>query len=213
MRPLLFLVADKNMEYAIRGLFERDAFHEVIRCAPFDFDTEPHRDIKVASGQNDPGLFTRANELLRPFKDQYRHAVVMVDAQWDGSPGVEVIQNRLEQHLEDAGWSRADSLGLVLVPEVDVWLWSDSPHSAEALGWPSWKELRSALEAQRWLKQDAKKPEQPKEAAEWALRQKRKPRSSAIYRKVAARVSVKRCEDAALRLLLETLRRWFPLEE
>ena len=212
MRPLMFLVADKNMEYALRGFFERDAFHEAVRCAPFEFDIRPHKDIKVASGQNDPGLFTRANELLRPFRNQYRHTVVMIDAEWEGSPGSEVIRNRLEQHIEDAGWPRADGLGLVLEPEVDAWLWSDSPHSATALGWSSWKALRAALESRHWLDRGVNKPKQPKEAAEWALRQKRKPRSSAIYRAVASRVSVNRCEDAALHRLLETLRRWFPQE-
>ena len=49
-------------------------------------------------------------------------------------------------------------------------------------------------------------------AAEWALRHcgRKLPRSAALYRRVAANVSVKRCEDAALERLMDALRGWFP---
>jgi len=40
---------------------------------------------------------------------------------------------RLNEHVIAAGWSAGE--GLVLVPEVDVWLWSDSVHVAKAMGW------------------------------------------------------------------------------
>ncbi len=139
MRDLFFLVADSNMEYAIRGFFERGATHQILGCRPFEFDPGRDRDIVVAAGDNDPGLYVRANEWLKARATGYRHVVVMIDAEWEGSPGAEAIRNKLGKHIEDAGWAAADGLGLVLEPEVDIWLWSDSPHSATTMGWDSWQ--------------------------------------------------------------------------
>jgi hypothetical protein len=212
MNDLLFFVADKNMAEAVAGLLERDQVHRILGCRPFEFDSR--RDIKVAAGQNDPGLFVRANELLRPLAADYRHAVVIVDEEWDGSPGADAIEQQLRAHLADAGWAEDAALALVVRPEADVWLWSDSPHSATALGWSSWTELRPALEEQGWLVSGQTKPMRPKEAADWALRHcgRRAPRSAALYRRVASKASVDRCADTALERLLNTLRSWFPEE-
>lgn len=210
MNDLLFLVADTNMREAVAGLLERDQVHRIIGCAPFAFDGR--RDIKVAAGQNDPGLFVRANELLRPLAAEYRFAVVIADEEWEGSPGEEAIARRLLEHLVDAGWPPDRALALVVCPEADVWLWSDSPHSATALGWSSWHDLRPALERAELLRPGETKPARPKEAAEWALKNcgHRLPRSAALYRQVSSRVSVNRCADRALGQLLTALRVWFP---
>lgn len=212
MNDLLFLVADKDMAEAVAGLLERDQVQRVVGCGPFGFDSR--RDIKVAKGQNDPGLYVRANELLRPLAGDYRRAVVIVDEEWDGSPGAKAIEERLCEHLADAGWAAETGLALVVRPEADVWLWSESPHSASALGWPSWNELRPALENAGWIDLGQAKPSRPKEAAEWALQHsvRRAPRSAVLYRQVAAKVSINRCTDAALARLLTALRAWFPVE-
>ncbi len=213
MNDLLFFVADKNMAEAVGGLLDRDQIHRIVGCGRFAFDAR--RDIKVAAGQNDPGLYVRANELLRPLAADYAHAVVIVDEEWEGSPGADAIERALRGHLNDAGWSEANSLALVVRPEADVWLWSDSPHSATALGWASWDVLRPALEQQGFLAAGRAKPERPKEAAEWALRNcgKKAPRSAALYRQVSSQVSIQRCEDDALTRLLKALRAWFPAED
>lgn len=126
-----------------------------------------------------------------------------------------LLERRLREHLDDAGWTAESSLGLCVRPEADVWLWSDSPHSAKALGWTSWDVLRPALEKQGLLTAGRMKPERPKEAAEWALRNttgRKAPRSAALYRQVSSQVSIHRCEDDALVRLLDALRAWFPAE-
>lgn len=213
MNDLLFFVADKNMAAAVGGLLERDQIHRIVGCRAFAFDAR--RDIKVAGGQNDAGLFTRANELLRPLADEYAHAVVIVDEEWNGSPGAAKIEQKLRAHLDDAGWTAESSLGLCVRPEADVWLWSDSPHSAKALGWTSWDVLRPRLEQEGILGAGNTKPARPKEAAEWALQNgpgKKVPRSSVLYRQVSSQVSVQRCEDDALIRLLNALRTWFPAD-
>jgi hypothetical protein len=212
VNDLLFLVADKNMAEAVAGFLERDQVHRIIGCRRFEFDSR--RDIKVAAGNNDPGLYVRGNELLRPLATEYRRAVVIVDEEWNGSPGAEAIERQLWDHLGDAGWPAEMGLALVVCPEADVWLWSDSPHSAAALGWASWAKLRPALEGEGWLEPGQIKPKQPKEAAEWALRngERRLPRSAALYRQVTSSASVRRCEDKVLHRLLDALRTWFPVE-
>ncbi len=212
MRPLLFLVADKDMEYVLRGFFARQRWYESIRCGAFEFDVD--RDILVAAGNNDPGIYKRGADLLGRLAEEYRHVVVMLDARWDGSPGEEAIRQKVQQHIEAAGWPGGRGLALVLVPEVDIWLWADSPHAAKALGWGSSGELWKALTEKGMVAEGGRKPSNPKEAAEWALKHassgRRRPRSSSIYREIASKVSVARCEDPALRTLVEALRRWFP---
>ncbi len=208
MKPLLFLVADKDMEHALKGFFGRDGWWRSAGCSPFPID--PRRDIAVAAGQHDPGLYTRAHELLAPFGGRYERAVVMLDAAWDGSPGAPAIREQVDAHLAAAGWPEERRLALVIDPEVDAWLWSDSPHAARALGWPDARALRRALEDHGWVAGDEPKPARPKVAAEWALRRARMPWSSAMFERVAAQVSVRRCRDPALGELLAALRAWFP---
>lgn len=209
MKDLLFYVADGNMEQAIRGFMERDALQQRVGCGPIDFDAR--RDIKVAKGQADPGIYTRGDELLRPFHGEYRHVALIVDEEWDGSPGAETIRERLAQHLAAAGWEET-GLPLVVCPEADVWLWTDTDHTARALGWANWLELSRALVVADWLVEGSVKPARPKEAAEWALFEGPQDikRSSALYRRITSKVSANRCTADSVHTLLATLRAWFP---
>ncbi|MCK6575631.1 hypothetical protein L6V77_31640 [Myxococcota bacterium] len=207
MRPLGFMVADKNMEASLLGLFGRDDWHRSMDCAPVDVVQD---DVHVASGQADCGLYTRGNELLRPLAGQYEHMVIMVDAEWEGSPGAVLIRKQMAKHLISAGWANDRGLALVFEPEVDVWLWTRTDHTARALGWPNWSALEAALDADaRWSASEAK-PRRPKELAEWALRHQRKARSSLVYRRVAENVGLGRCTDPAFQRLRDALQRWFP---
>ena len=52
-------------------------------------------------------------------------------------------------------------------------------------------------------------PPRPKEAMEWALHEKRIPRSSAIYANIARRVSLRACRDPQFQKLMATLKDWF----
>ncbi len=210
MRDCLFLLADKNMEGMLKGFFARDAFHKILGCRNFDFD--PKRDLLVAHGQNDPGLYTRANEFLQPYAHSYRHAVVIVDADWDGSPGPDVISQRLHNHLSSAGWTDNCGCAIVIAPELENWVWQDSPHVCSALGFNgTFVDLRTALKEQGFWNPNEAKPNRPKEAVEWVLRQSKKGRSSAIYQQLAMRVSAKGCSDSAFQALRDALLRWFPL--
>lgn len=209
MRDCLFLVADKNMEGMLKGYFSRKAFHQAMGCGFFDFDAQ--QDLMVAHGQNDPGLYTRANAFLQPYASSHRHAVVMVDSEWDGSPGKAAIEQRLREHLADAGWSDDRGCAVVIAPELENWVWQNSPHVCSVLGFDdTYTALRALIESQGFWRKGETKPDRPKEAVEWVLRRSKKGRSSAIYRQLAMQITARGCTDAAFQTLRESLVKWFP---
>jgi hypothetical protein len=208
VRQCVFLVADKSMSEMLKGLFSRDQFHLSLGCGAFSFD--PDQDIWVANGLNDPGLYAKGNELLRGFAQTHQHAVIVADAAWEGSPGKEAMEQRLQEHLEDAGWINGAGCAVVIDPELEMWVWQDSPHVCDALGYNgTYGELRMALIQKELWHPTEVKPYKPKEAAEWTLRESRKPKSSAIYNQVARTVSIHRCTDAGFNALRTALTTWF----
>lgn len=200
---LIVLVADSNTENAVKGLLSRP---EALGIRALSLDIVPHP-------ERDPGCWLRAPELLRSFRVRYRYALVLLDRHGSGQEK----KTRLEME-KDLGERLASDWGdraaaVVLDPELEVWLWSDSPHVEAVLGWkdrnPS---LRSWLAEKGFMVEGTIKPSQPKEAVEKALRAVRKPRSSALYRELAGRVSFERCTDPAFARFKEVLRGWFGRE-
>jgi hypothetical protein len=210
MRDCFFLLADKNMEAAFAGFLTRDGFHLSLGIRRFAFDRM--QDIIVESG-SDPGVFCRAHDLLRLYRHTHRFAVVVLDNAWDGSPGVEAIQSTVKANIVNSGW-HADRVEVIVIdPELEAWIWQDSPHLATALRFTQHVSLRQWLETQGLWDAGAAKPSEPKTAVEIALRASRLPRSSAIYRQIISRISVQACTDPAFLRLRDALRRWFPGEE
>ena len=68
-KDLIVLVADKDMEFALRGLLGRGQSLGIYM---------PCYDILVHSG-HDPGCFRRGHHLLRPFYRSHTHALVIFD--------------------------------------------------------------------------------------------------------------------------------------
>ena len=56
-RPVIFLVADNNMEATVQGFLSNPNVAKHLRVSPFEFD--PQEDIVVESG-HDPGVYQRA---------------------------------------------------------------------------------------------------------------------------------------------------------
>lgn len=210
VRDCLFLVADKNMEGMLKGYLSRPGIHAAFGCNQFSFDAR--RDILVAHGQNDPGLYTRAREFLQPHARSYRHATVLIDEAWDGSPGAPEIERRLIEHLVEAGWPQESGCAVVIAPELENWIWQDSPHVCSHFGFDgNFAELRRQLERKGFWLPGEPKPHRPKEAVEEVLRLNRIPRSSAIYRDLAASVGTAGCTDKAFLKLRDSMRKWFPV--
>jgi hypothetical protein len=124
----------------------------------------------------------------------------------------EQLEEDLETGLSASGWENR-AAAIVLDPELEVWIWTDSPHVDHELGWSGQKKrLRSWLRVRSLWRQDALKPDRPKEAMEATLKHVRKPRSSAIYQSLAEKVGLTKCVDPAFLKLRSVLLEWFPAE-
>jgi hypothetical protein len=119
------------------------------------------------------------------------------------------IQAQLVAALAKSGWA-GRSCAIAIDPELEVWVWSDSPSIARPLGWDSHSGLLSFLRGRGLWPEDAPKPPDPGRALREALRATNTPRSSSLYTDLAARVSFRRCPDPAFMRLLCALREWFP---
>jgi hypothetical protein len=211
-RPCVILVADSNMAAAFRGYLTRDQWHLSLGCTPFAFNPDVGGDLLVDEGGNDPGVYTSAHELLRPYLSTHARALVALDCAWEGSPGKQAIVDHVTGRLVSNGWEAEAVKVIAIEPELENWLWQDNPLVAEALRYRGGTNLRTLLAQQGlWPEADAKPP-RPKEATEWVLRQTRRPRSSAIYEELAGRISIRGCTDEAFKELHATLQGWFPAE-
>lgn len=201
-KDLILLVADKNMGASLKGLlsrFQALGFRRVI----FDLYVHPERD---------PGCLLRGHDFLRPFAGLYERALVLLDRSGCGREAAErsVLESQLEERLGKSGWEDR-AAAVVISPELENWVWSDSPHVERALGWERGPApLRSWLQDKGLLEAGAAKPTQPKEAVELALKTVRTPRSSSIYLELARSVSTDRCTDPAFLKLKRCLQAWFP---
>jgi len=202
-RDLVVLVADKQMESALQGILNR---HLALGTAPVSFDIyiHPHRD---------PGCFNAGHDFLRPFVRDFNYALIVFDHQGSGQEKFsrEELELKVEEKLSASGWMDRAAV-VVIDPELENWLWSDSPEVEIELGWqgasPS---LNSWLKEKGYLNGLSLKPSPPKEAVESALREVHIPRSASIYSRIAEKVSLKRCTDPAFLKLKQKLCLWFSL--
>jgi len=202
-RDLVVLVADKNMEFAVKGLLCRDQALGIRPSISFEVWVHPERD---------PGCLLRAHDLLRQSATLYSHALVMLDH--DGCGKEKTSRDNLEEDLEERlsanGWGDR-AAAVVIDPELEVWLWGDLSRLMKCLEWS-----KAEVDFQAWLADRGfalshnGKPANPKNAFELALQTVKKKRSSSIYRQVADLADFSSCTDSAFQKFLITLQGWFP---
>ena len=199
-RDLVVLIADKNIEGALRGLLSRP---QALGLSEISCDLYVHP-------ERDPGCRLRGHHFLKPFAHRYAHALVVFDREGCGREDEEraSLESQVEDRLSSSGWDDR-AAAVVIDPELEIWVWNDSPHVESALGWSGEMSLRGWLMQKGWLREGESKPAQPKTAVEEALRVARRPRSSSMYHELARKVGTDRCVDAAFLKLKQTLVRWF----
>lgn len=201
-RDLVVLVADNSMKTMLNGILQRPKSLG-IRDIKFKLLTSIHRD---------PGCLNLSDEILRPYVNRSNYALVVLDREGCGK---EKKSNRfqleieIEKRLAISGWEDR-AVAVVIDPELENWIWSDSPRVDAVLGWKgSDPALRDWLKKKQFYRKGPLKPSPPKEAMEDALREVQKPWSSDIFFQVASTVSFKRCNDPAFLKLKNTLKLWF----
>ena len=203
MKDLVIVVADKNLEHALKGLLSRP---EALGTRAIETDIYRHP-------QHDPGCAVHGVEFISNFADQYRYALLMFDHEGSGKETTttpKALQESLNESFAISAWGE-QARAIVLVPELEVWIWSDSPHVERVAGWQGRDPgLRRWLVEQDHLQEGDIKPKRPKEAFEAALRKAQKPRSASLYLQIAEKVSFRRCQDTAFLELKGILGNWFP---
>lgn len=161
-RDLVVLTADKNAQFAIKGILARPMSIGIRAVHDPEFLVHPAKD---------PGVLNRPEALLRTYLRTHRHALVVMDREGSGgTDGRESMEPAVEKKLQSIGWGNR-ARAVVIEPELDAWVWSESPHVEKELGWrgrePS---LREWLAEKSYVTAPHPKPTRPKEALEAALR-------------------------------------------
>lgn len=189
------------MEQTVQGLLNRPHSMQIGNIT-YDIFRHPQRD---------PGCWNEAEAFLRSQARQYRYAMVLFDHHGSGQEDRSVgeLQSELEERLSKTGWDDRACV-VILNPELEIWIWSDSPQVDECLGWQGHQpDLRTWLRGRGLLASDALKPDDPKLALEEALKVVNKRRSAVIYRQLSERVSVNRCTDPGFQRFRSNLSMWF----
>ena len=202
MKDLLVVAADKSMQQTMWGLLSRP---EALGIREVEADVLYHP-------QHDPACALRGVEFMSDFSDQYQCGLLMFDHEGSGREETcpQELQRSLNGEFINSPWGNRAKV-IVLSPELEVWVWSDSPHVSRLAGWESGnRPLRRWLIQQEHLQEGEAKPARPKEAFEAALFITGTPRSSSLYFELARTVSLDRCTDTAFLELKRVLQGWFP---
>jgi hypothetical protein len=204
--------APLDLVILVPGKDERETFDALLssrraslRIASIAYEIRVHP-------RRDAGCFLEAADVLQLYIRRARHALVVLDHEGSGreSDSADDVARDLHKRLADSGWGQRAEV-LVLEPELENWVWSDSPHVDRVAGWEGQNpSLRDWLRSEGNWPRGASKPLRPKECFEKALEKVRTPRSSSLYRQLAEKVSLERCTDPAFLRFRELLARWFP---
>lgn len=202
MSRLLILVADKNMEFTLRGILARDKSLGISRI---------DATIQVLN-TGDGGVRTQGTGTLGLQRRMYDHALLILDFEGCGTKYSNPLELEtvLDKQLE-ISWGAA-AKAIVINPEVDIWVWGSDNAIAEVIRWDdnSYGGIRNWLRAEGFEIDSNSKPKRPKEAIEAVLQRISKPRSSAIYKSIMEKISLEKCKDEAFIRLKDQLRKWYP---
>lgn len=201
MPDLVVLTPDRDIQSTVRGLLERQRGLG-IRTVSAEW---------IIDTQHDGSCLKNCVGLLRPYIGSCDRALVVFDLKGCGreAGGRVLLESTLESELARNGWEGRCSV-VVIDPELEVWVWSDSPHVERILGWEGrTPALRDWLRSQGHLVAGQSKPSDPDTALRAALRSVRIPASPSLFQQLARDVGLKRCTDASFTKLRQTLSSWF----
>ena len=199
-KDLVVLVADGHQEQTVATLLAKRYPSLGIRDINFDIYTHSN---------SDPGVFHEAGDFLSISAQRYQHALVVIDAEWSGSPeNAEEIETKIQNDLNRKGWEGRSAV-IVINPELEIWVWSTSPHVPRLFG-TDWEMIKDLAHQTGCWQAGAIKPSRPKDLLDKVLHRTRRPRSSALYRQLAGTVGLRGCQDSSFLRFREILQEWFP---
>jgi hypothetical protein len=139
MNDLFLLVADKNMEFALKGALERPQALE-IRPIQYQIRTHPGRD---------GGMRKSGPEILALERRGFSHAPLILDFEGSGTNQAngKDLEAKLDERLRSIWNTHAKAI--VIEPEWDAWRWGSDNAIGEVIRWPSGKTIREWLLEQR----------------------------------------------------------------
>ena len=162
-KDLIVLAADKDLESTLRGLLPR---HQSLGIRAITVDI-------IVDSQHDPACAQRGVGFLSMFSQQYSHGLLIFDHQGSGREMVNprALQEQLNGDFAASAWGER-ARAIVLSPELEAWVWSNSPLIDDVVGWRDQSiSLKDWLTEQGLLKEGEGKPARPKEAFQAALYQ------------------------------------------
>jgi hypothetical protein len=199
---LFVLAADKNVEYAIKGGLTRP---QALGTRPFTFDTKVH--VGRDGGARSSGV-----DMLALERDKYYATVLIFDFEGCGTDKNSALELEMELDQNLLAKVGPRSKAIVINPEADIWMWGGDNILAEILKWRGPGGIREWLGQRGFAFDDNGKPVRPKEAMDKVAAECRTPRSSALYQRIATRLSLQNCIDPAFIRLRDKLVQWFPID-
>ncbi len=206
-KDLIILAADEQARSMLIPLLER--IPAVFGLRSFSADVIVHE-------KRDPGCYTKGVDKLNGHANEYDNCILIFDHEGCGAEhkkSAMEIEAELEKELENGLWPNRNAV-VVIEPELENWVWTDSVHTSDAMGWGTdLEQLQQWLIAQKLLKTNALKPERPKEAMDAAVKHRlRKPISKTTFASIAAKASFKSCTSPSFLKFKDTILRWFTPE-
>lgn len=197
---LIILAADADLMAGLNSLLPR---HESLGIKQIKYEMK-------CNPLHDSCSDNEIINFFRPFNKTHRYALVVFDLHGCGRENktpVE-IEGEITKLLEINGWKDRCS-AIVIEPELESWVWSDSPETAKCLGWDKSEELRDWLESTGRLATGETKPADPKTAYVEALRKVGKRKSASIFGMLGSSLGISRCVDPSFARLRRILTDWF----
>lgn len=205
-RDLAIVVADSDTLQFLNGLLSKrfEAFN--IREPEVDWSAAGCDVTRVST--RDSGCYRDGRALLADSRESHQHGLLILDAEWDGTPGAEVIDKRLSAAVR-TDWGQNAAV-IVIDPELEAWAFTGSEKLPSHLGW-STKDKGDFNEW--WAKGELLKgkPEDPKAVLDEAGRDGRRRRDPKWWCELGALpINFSSCTDASFLRLKKALQSWFP---
>lgn len=210
MKDLVVLVADLDMQEVIKVLLS--SRNDALNIRKVSYEIERHI-------MRDSGVYTNPEDVLTALlNDEFLHCLVFLDYEGCGADTKisrvppEKVAEEIKSKLVCKGWNKDRTEVIVFIPELEIWVWTNSPHTAKALGCEDYFKLKEELT--EFFTKNTHKPERPKEAVEKIKERKRiRKQLPAIYKEIAEKVTLGSCQDESCIKFKNTLQKWFPREE